>query len=36
VAAKEGYALAHADVANLYRLKGDFQEAEHWAVKAQK
>jgi len=29
VAAKAGYALAHADVANLYRLKGDFQKAEY-------
>jgi hypothetical protein len=28
--------LAYADVANLYRLKGDFQKAEYWAVKAQK
>ena len=36
MAAKEGYALAYADVANLYRLKGDFQEAEYLAVGAQK
>jgi len=36
VAAKAGYALAYADVANLYRLKGDFQKAEYLAVGAKK
>jgi hypothetical protein len=36
VAAKAGYALAHPDVSNLYRLKGDFQKAEYAAVGAQK
>jgi len=36
VAAKAGYALAYADVPNLYRLKGDFQEAEYLAVGAKK
>jgi len=36
VAAKAGYALAQADVANLYRFKGDLEKAEYWAVEAQK
>jgi len=36
VAAKAGYALAYADVANLYRLKGDFHKAKYWAFGAKK